>query len=139
LLLKKLFNEKYFLVKKINLIFRKVFFFILSRKHFSEIIKNLKISYYLLIITNLILKLLITIYFVLNFFSSISPIRIWFNLIFILILILILWLLFVFSLIIFLIKIFYLSNLILVLLIVTYFIWNNLWNYNYNYFNFIVF
>jgi hypothetical protein len=39
----------------------------------------------------------------------------------------------------FLIEIFYLSNLILVLLIVTYFIWNNLWNGNYYYFNFFIF
>jgi hypothetical protein len=39
----------------------------------------------------------------------------------------------------FLIKIFYLSNLVLILLIVTYFIWNNLWNCNYYYFNFIIF
>jgi hypothetical protein len=37
----------------------------------------------------------------------------------------------------FLLEIFYLSNLILILLIVTYFIWNNLWNVNYYYFNFI--
>jgi len=39
----------------------------------------------------------------------------------------------------FLIEIFYLSNLILVFLIVTYFIWNNLWNDNYYYFNFFIF
>ena len=39
----------------------------------------------------------------------------------------------------FLIKIFYLSNLILILLIVTYFIWNNLWNVNYYYFSFFIF
>jgi len=40
----------------------------------------------------------------------------------------------------FLIEIFYLSNLILFLLIVTYFIWNNLWNVNYYYyFNFFIF
>jgi hypothetical protein len=39
----------------------------------------------------------------------------------------------------FLIEIFYLSNLILILLIVTYFIWNNLWNVNYYYFNFFIF
>jgi hypothetical protein len=36
----------------------------------------------------------------------------------------------------FLIEIFYLSNLVIILLIVTYFIWNNLWNVNYYYFNF---
>jgi hypothetical protein len=39
----------------------------------------------------------------------------------------------------FLIEIFYLSNLIFILLIVTYFIWNNLWNVNYYYFNFFIF
>jgi hypothetical protein len=39
----------------------------------------------------------------------------------------------------FFIEIFYLSNLILILLIVTYFIWNNLWNVNYYYFNFFIF
>jgi hypothetical protein len=44
-----------------------------------------------------------------------------------------------FSLILFLIEIFYLSNLILILFIVIYFIWNNLWNCNYYYFNFIIF
>jgi hypothetical protein len=37
----------------------------------------------------------------------------------------------------FLIEIFYLSNLVLILFIVTYFIWNNLWNGNYYYFNFV--
>jgi hypothetical protein len=37
----------------------------------------------------------------------------------------------------FLIKILYLSNLVLILLIVTYFIWNHLWNVNY--FNFFIF
>jgi hypothetical protein len=31
-------------------------------KHFPEVVKNLKVSYYLLIISNLVLKLLITIY-----------------------------------------------------------------------------
>jgi len=39
----------------------------------------------------------------------------------------------------FLIEIFYLLNLILIILIVTYFIWNNLWNGNYYYFNFFIF
>jgi hypothetical protein len=63
--LEKLVNEKYFLVKgKLGLIFRKVFLFILSGKHFAEVVKILKISYYLLIMSNLVLKLLIVIYFV---------------------------------------------------------------------------
>jgi len=39
----------------------------------------------------------------------------------------------------FFIEIFYLSNLVLILLIVTCFIWNNLWNVNYYYFNFFIF
>jgi len=34
----------------------------LGGKHFSEVVKNLEISYYLLIISNLVLKLLIAIY-----------------------------------------------------------------------------
>jgi len=40
----------------------KCFPFILGRKHFPEIVKNLEMSYYLLIISNLVLKLLIVIY-----------------------------------------------------------------------------
>ena len=70
LLLKKLINgkhfsvnKKYFSVKeKFGLVSRKVFFFILDGKHFPKVVKNLKISYYLLIISNLVLKLLIYIY-----------------------------------------------------------------------------
>jgi hypothetical protein len=56
----------------------KCFPFILDGKHFSKIVKNLEMSYYLLIISNLILKLLIAIYiyFVLNIFFSISSLRI---------------------------------------------------------------
>jgi hypothetical protein len=34
----------------------------LGRKHFSEVMKNLEMLYYLLIISNLVLKLLIVIY-----------------------------------------------------------------------------
>jgi len=40
----------------------KCFPFILGGKHFPEIVKNLEMSYYLLIISNLTLKLLIAIY-----------------------------------------------------------------------------
>jgi hypothetical protein len=70
LLLKKLVNEKYFPVKeKFSLVFKKVFFF--YGKHFLKVIKNLDMLCYLLIISNLILKLLIVIYSILNFFSSI--------------------------------------------------------------------
>jgi hypothetical protein len=39
----------------------KYFPFILGGKHFLEVVKNLKISYYLLIISNLVFKLLIAI------------------------------------------------------------------------------
>jgi hypothetical protein len=53
----------------------KYFPFILGGKHFPEVVKNLEISYYLLIITNLILKLLIAIYFVLNLLFLISPLE----------------------------------------------------------------
>jgi hypothetical protein len=40
----------------------KCFPFILSGKQFPEVMKNLEMSYYLLIISNLVLKLLIAIY-----------------------------------------------------------------------------
>jgi len=39
----------------------KYFPFILDGKHFLQVVKNLEMSYYLLIISNLILKLLIAI------------------------------------------------------------------------------
>jgi hypothetical protein len=39
-----------------------VFPFILGEKHFPEVVKNFEMSYYLLIISNLVLKLLIAIY-----------------------------------------------------------------------------
>jgi len=81
----------FFSQKKLTWFLKKCFFFF-GGKHFSEVMKNLEISYYLLIIINLVLKLLIAIYFVLNLFFLISPLRIWFNLIFILTLVLILWL-----------------------------------------------
>jgi hypothetical protein len=63
LLLKKLVNKKYFSVKeKFDLVSEKYFLFILDGKHFSKVVKQLKISYYLLIILNPVLKLLIVIY-----------------------------------------------------------------------------
>jgi len=122
--LKKLVNKKYFSVKK-NLIWflGKCFLFILDGKHFLKIMKNLEMSYYLLIISNLVLKLLIVIYILFwififqfhplefNFYINFGPH--FYNC----------YLLFPYY---FLIKIFYLSNLVLILLIVTYFIWNNL-------------
>jgi hypothetical protein len=42
--------------------YESVFLKNLGGKHFPEVIKNLEMSYYLLIISNLILKLLIAIY-----------------------------------------------------------------------------
>jgi hypothetical protein len=114
----------------------KCFPFILSGKHFPEVVKNLVMSYYLLIILNLILKLLIVIYILFwififqlhplefNFYINFGPY--FYNC----------YLIFSYY---FLIEIFYLSNLILICLIVTYFIWNNLWNVIYYYFNFFIF
>jgi hypothetical protein len=62
-------RQTLFTQKKIGLVFKKVFFLILGIKHFLEIIENLEISYYLLIISNLVLNILIIIYFVLIFFQ----------------------------------------------------------------------
>jgi len=120
--------------KKIWLGFQEsVFPFILGGKHFPEVVKNLEILYYLLIISNLALKLLITIYILFwlfvfqfhplefNFYINFGP-----------------YFYFAFPLSFFNWN-FYLSNLVLILLIVTYFIWNNLWNVNYYYFNFFIF
>jgi len=96
---------------------------ILSGKHFLEVVKNFKMSYYLLIISNLVLKLLIVIYILFwIFFFQFNPLKFYFyinfgphfyNC----------YLLFPYN---FLIEIFYLSNLVLILLTVIYFIWNNL-------------
>ena len=95
----------------------KCFPFILGGKHFPKVVKNLEMSYYLQIISNLILKLLIAIY--IYCFKYLLFIFIPYNLLFILTLILIFILLFPYH---FLIEIFYLSNLVIILLIVTYFI-----------------
>jgi len=137
LLLEKLINRKHFLLKK-NLAWfsGKYFPFILNGKHFLEVMKNLEKSYYLLIISNLVLKLLIAIYILFwifvfqfhplefNFYINFDPY--FYNG----------YLPFSYN---FLIEIFYLLNLVFILLIVTYFIWNNLWNINYYYFNFFIF
>jgi hypothetical protein len=51
--LEKLVNIKHFPVKeKFGLVSKKVFFLILDGKHFPKVVKNLEISYYLLIISN---------------------------------------------------------------------------------------
>ena len=74
--LKKLDNEKHFPVKKTLAWFQEsVFLKNLGGKHFSKVVKNLEMSYYLLIISNLVLKLLIAIYvfcFEYLFFNFIS-------------------------------------------------------------------
>ena len=82
----------------------------LGGKHFSEVVKNLEMSYYLLIISNLVLKLLIAIYifqfYLLKFNFYINFVSYFYNC----------YLLFPYH---FFIEIFYLSNLVLILLIVT--------------------
>jgi len=142
------FLKNYFLNFSVLFVIRKVYMKIdqqkiifqskknLGGKHFLEVVKKLKISYYLLIISNSVLKLLITIYILFwififwfhllkfNFYINFSPY--FYNC-------------YLFFPYIFFIEIFYLSNLVLILLIVTYFIWNNLWNVNYYYFNFFIF
>jgi len=70
--LEKLVNEKYFPVnkkhfyvkEKFGFISKKVFSFYFGWKLFLEVVKNLEILYYLLIVSNFVLKLLIAIYFV---------------------------------------------------------------------------
>jgi hypothetical protein len=108
--LEKLVNGKHFPGKCFPLI--------LGRKHFLEVVKNLKMSYYLLVISNLVLKLLIAMYIFFEYFFQFHPLEYdfyinfgphFYNCYF----------LFLYY---FLIKIFYLSNLILILFIVTYFI-----------------
>jgi len=111
---------------------RKCFSFILGGKYFPEVVKNLEMLYYLLIISNLILKFLIAIYI---YFFQFHPLEFNFYINFGLYFYNC-YLLFTYH---FLIEIFYLSNFIIILFIVTYFIWNNLWNGNYYYFNFFIF
>jgi len=108
----------------------------LSGKHFLKVVKNLEMSYYLQIISNLVIKLLIAIYILFwifvfqfhllkfNFYINFGPH--FYNC----------YLLFPYH---FFIEIFYVLNLVSILLIVTYFFWNNLWNVNYYYFNFFIF
>jgi hypothetical protein len=105
--LEKLVNRKHFSVIKNFTWF--------SGKYFQEIVKNLEISYYLLITLNLIFKLLIAIYFVLNFFFQFYPLEFDFYINFDFYFY-DCYLLFSYH---FLNKIFYLSNLVLILLIVT--------------------
>jgi hypothetical protein len=77
--IKKIGQQKtLFSQRKIWLDFQEsIFLKNLGGKHFPEVVKNLKILYYLLIISNLILKLLIVIYiFILNIYFSISSLKI---------------------------------------------------------------
>ena len=114
----------------------------LRGKHFQEVVKNLEMSYYLLSISNSVLKLLIAIYIyiyiyilfwififqfhLLKFYFYINFGSYFYNC----------YLLFPYH---FFTEILYLSNLVFNFFIVTYFIWNNLWNVNYYYFNFFIF
>jgi len=84
--LKKLINKKYFSIQKKLTWFLEKYCFYFRRKTLFRSWENLEMSCYLFIISNLILKLLIAIYFILNlFFLNFIP----YNLIFISTLILI--------------------------------------------------
>jgi hypothetical protein len=123
LLLGKLVNGKYFPVKgKLGLIFKKVFSFYWGRKTLSRSCEKFR---NIILFANYVKfspQTFDCYIFCLNLFFSISSLKIWFNLIFILTLILIFMIIIYFSLIIFFIEIFYLSNLVLILFIITYFI-----------------
>jgi len=130
LTLKKLINEKHFPVnekhfyvkEKFSLISRKVFSFYFGLKTLSRSCEKFKNIILFVDYVKFGPQTFDCYIFCLNFFFSNSSLKIWFNLIFILTLILIFMIVIYFSLIIFLIEIFYLSNLILILLIITYFI-----------------
>ena len=129
--LEKLVNKKHFPVKeKFDLVSRKVFSFYFERKTLSgncEKFKNViffadcikfdpqTFNCYIYIFQFYPLKF--------NFYINYGPY--FYNC----------YLLFLYH---FFIEIFHLSNLILDFFIVTYFIWNNLWNVNYYYFNFFI-
>jgi len=138
LLLKKLVNRKHFPVKeKFGLISRKVFFFYFGRKTLPgscEKFKNVILFCWLYQIWSSNFWLLY-IFCCEYFFFQFLPLEFnfyinfdhhFYNC----------YLLFPYH---FLIEIFYLSILVLIVFIVTYFIWNNLWNGNYYYFNFFIF
>jgi len=136
--LEKLVNEKHFPVKrKFSLVFRKVFSFYFRRKILSgscEKFRNVILfadyikfgpqtfDCYIYIYIYILFWIFVFQFHPLefNFYINFDPH--FYNC----------YLLFPYH---FLIEIFYLSNLILILLIVTYFIWNN----NYYYFNFFIF
>ena len=131
-------NKKHFLVKgKFSLVFRKVFSFYFEQKTLSgscEKFRNIILfadyikfdpqtfDCYIYILFWIFIFQFHPLEF--NFYINFGPY--FYNC----------YLLFLYN---FLIEIFYLPNLVLILLIVTYFIWNNLWNVNYYYFNFFIF
>jgi hypothetical protein len=133
-------NEKHFLVKeKFDLIFRKVFSFYFRRKTLSgscEKFRNVILfvdyikfdpqTFNCYIYIYILFWIFVFQFHLLEFNFYINFDRHFYNC----------YLLFSYH---FLIEIFYLSNLILILLIVTYFIWNHLWNVNCYYFNFFIF
>jgi len=138
--LEKLVNGKHFLVKeKFGLVSRKVFSFYFGRKTLPKVLKNLEMLYYIIcwlyqIWSSYFWLLYIYILFwifVFQFHPLEFDFYINFGLHF--------YNCYLFFPYYFLIEIFYLSNLIFIILIVTYFIWNNLWNDNYYYFNFFIF
>jgi hypothetical protein len=134
--LEKLVNGKHFPVKrKFSLVFRKVFFFYFGRKTFSgscEKFRNIILfaDYIKFGPQTFDCYILFWIFvcqfhpFEFNFYINFGPH--FYNC----------YLLFPYH---FLIEIFYISNLVFILLIVTYFIWINLYNFNYYYFNFFIF
>jgi hypothetical protein len=137
LLLEKLVNEKHFLVNgKFSLVFRKVFSFYFERKTLSgscEKFRNVILFAYYIKFGPQTFDCYI--YFVLNICFQFHLLEFYFyikfgphfyNC----------YLLFPYH---FVIDIFYLTNLVVIVFVVTYFIWNNLWNVNYYYFNFFIF
>ena len=122
--LEKLVNEKHSLVKeKFGLISRKMFFFYFERKTLSRSCE--KFRNVMLIADYIEFSFQTFDCYILCFeslFYQLHPLEIWFNLIFISTLVLIFIIIICFSLIIFLIEIFYLSDLVIILLIVIYFI-----------------
>jgi len=138
LLLKKFVNKKHFPIKeKFGLISKKMFSFYFGRKTLSgscEKFRNVILfadyikfdpqtfDCYIYFVLNIYFSISSLIKF--NFYINFDPY--FYNC-------------YLFFPCYFLIKNFYLSNLILILLIVTYFILNNLWNVNYYYFNFFIF
>jgi hypothetical protein len=137
LTLEKLINKKYFPIKeKFRLVSMKMFSFYFGRKTLFESCE--KFRNFILFADYIKFSPQIFycyIYFVLNIFFQFHPLEFNFyikfgphfcNC----------YLLFPYY---FLIEIFYLSNLVLILFIVIYFIWNNLWKVNYYYYNSFIF